>query len=270
VVLITTRTSESFIVVRWSDGTAPQDFTVWGGTIYLSMNAVAGQFTDIRDEVESNDTDITTLQTSKLDIAWGLRTWLTDNTLMTTNGSGAETQLAFSWVDTEVLYGDGTRSVPSVTIPNATETAAWLMPERATDAETLAGTADKFPDASQIKDKYTPKSVVLTSAITFDDVAISNIVLSHWLWKIPHSISVIWYTGSSISNIYVWSAWYDGTTITQRNAFGTSWLLYYDGDWIDRWTRVVTAIDATNVTLSYTPGGSFGWFAWNFYILINS
>ena len=160
-------------------------------------------------------------------------------------------------------------SLIKTVVPNATETASWLMPERATDAETLSWEADKFPDASQIKDNYTPKSIVISSAVTFDDVAISNIVIAHWLWRTPHSVNVFAFVKSSGSgSIVSWSAWINWSTITQNTAYGLWWVLHYDGDGIDRWTWSVSAVDSSNVTLSYAKQWGFAQITWTFYAII--
>ena len=45
-------------------------------------------------------------------------------------------------------------SLIKTVVPNATETASWLMPERATDAEIITVTADKFSDTKQNAEKY--------------------------------------------------------------------------------------------------------------------
>jgi hypothetical protein len=57
------------------------------------------------------------------------------------------------------------------------------MPERATDAETLEGEADKFPDASQIKDNYE----TLTSVVTGVS---GTATIAHGLSRIPKQLIV--------------------------------------------------------------------------------
>jgi len=252
VVLITTRTSESFIVVRWSDGTAPQDFTVWGGTIYLSMNAVAGQFTDIRDEVESNDTDITTLQTSKLDIAWGLRTWLTATTLMTTNGSGAETQLAFSWVDTEVLYGDGTRW----------EIISWL--NYATVSQLInKDTWDEYIRLTDFNNYYHPLPISWTSVIVLENLSRVTTTIPSSSWAVLKTFTIwVWWSYTLEWVHWIYRSWSDRCTRTRVAINWVQLWSYYSlclaWDWPEK-----TIQRSVNITVSNWDVVTIQWNEWN-------
>ena len=296
-VKVTNRSSDTFTIVRAQNGTTAQAFSAGDR---VSLYLVSAITTD-------QNTEIARLETDKLDADGELRTGLWANKVIITNGSGNETEVSLPLDNQQYLNGNGAFATPPLDIngqtaetnpvsadsvaiydtsawanrkvtlanlykwlPNATETTPWLLPEIATEAETLAGTANKFPDAEKIKAVYTWKSVVLSSAITIDDSAQSDIVLAHWLGKTPHSVQVIWCTADPTSSwpVYVWSAWYDGSTITQATSNWYTAVVHYDGDSFDRGNRNVTALDATNVTLSYSFAWSYSGGSWNIYLLV--
>lgn len=86
-------------------------------------------------------------------------------------------------------------------------------------------------------------------------------VIPHWLWRIPNLVNISYCEASSNSSInwsYNWYAngsvnytiWVAGGNIDWRNDA----CLYYDASL--RWWRATIALDATNITITWTKLGS--------------
>lgn len=70
VVLCSTRTWTTFAVTRWQDGTSAQDFTTWGGIVYLVIATASGHIQDIWDKLDTVGTEIEELAT----VPWTAKT----------------------------------------------------------------------------------------------------------------------------------------------------------------------------------------------------
>jgi len=130
--------------------------------------------------------------------------------------------------------------------------------EMATDAEVLTATDEtRYINPKQAKDSVKWKSFVTSGTLLVNDANQSNITIAHGLWRVPHTVQL--QSGSSFTGV----ASYDGTTITQKcyNSFDQNIqnaLLWYEADTgADIWYWYLSALDATNVTLSYSWSGSY-------------
>lgn len=165
---VTARTSDTMTIVRWVNDTTAQAFDAGDR---VSLYLVAENLDDI-------NTEIARLETDKLDND-ELRTWLGASKILTTNGSGSETELAFSGDATQTLLGDGTRGASQTDIngqtlenwtlassdeiifydasawvnrkrnATATTTREWLV-ELSTDSEVLSAAAGKVATTNQL------------------------------------------------------------------------------------------------------------------------
>lgn len=103
------------------------------------------------------------------------------------------------------------------------------------------------------------KGNVVTGTFTLDDAAQADITIAHGLWVAPKAISSVYPNEWIYTSI--WIASYDGSTITQKvwnkddDNREDDFVYFKDG--VDRWWWTITAIDATNVTLSYNFSGSY-------------
>lgn len=138
----------------------------------------------------------------------------------------------------------------------ATTTTSWFV-ELATDAEVTTGTNQtRYINAKQAKDNYALKTYANILDFNITD-ATGTVVVAHWLWKAPKSISFSmqqdrewWRTSFRWSNGYGWRQ-YNWTTLTNI----TTALFYYNGWWGNTFTLTVT-MDATNITFNKTYAGS--------------
>jgi len=178
-VLVSNNATDTFTITRGFDGDTPVAFNA-GDSIYL--NHVSAIDVDMQDE-------ITRLESAKLNLG-ALRTWLTNAwRLFFSNGSNAETALAFGTSGT-VLTSNGTTSAPTfetptVSIVGLTEDTVGNMDAdylvkydgtnkkilvnkyKASDAEALAGISQtKFLDSKQAKDNYWFLTVSLSTIIS--------------------------------------------------------------------------------------------------------
>lgn len=115
-------------------------------------------------------------------------------------------------------------------------------------------------------------SNIITGSLTYEDNSQSDIVIAHWLWVIPKVIigNQFWYQNLGASQTYYsGNAVYDWVTITQKtynarasssgaDTYVDSLFLYRPTDFSDSGNWTISAIDATNITLAYTFGGSYG------------
>lgn len=248
----TARSSDSFTIVRGQNGTTAQSFTDGDR---VSLYFVAENLDDI-------NTEVARLETDKLDND-ELRTWLGASKVLTTNVSGVETELAFSGVATDALLWDGTWGTTPVNINwqtlengtlasgdeivfydasaaslrkrnmTATTTREWLV-ELATDAEVLARTAWKIPDASQIwkyfkvtSDNYSTidqstgselySNDTLTSTTSTSYVKLRDVEVTYsWTYRVYFDLSFTtggWRWRIYVNDVAVWTerslaAWY--------------------------------------------------------------
>lgn len=238
IVSVTTRTWESFIVVRGQDGTLAQDFTTWGGTIYLSINTVAGHFNDLRDETEALDDRITT---NESDIA--------------TNSDDIET---LEWFTT-VLDADLITLENSAVLKTGDQTIAWVKTFSSSPIVPTPTTDTQATSKGYVDWLVWRKANVVLQTFTFNDIALSDVTVPHWLWYAPTYIKVeVWWMENPA--FIWWFAWYDGTSWKQyvwrpeNNSYTSTALILWQEPW-DSWAWSIVSVDATNITLSY----SFFW-----------
>lgn len=147
----------------------------------------------------------------------------------------------------------------------ATETEPWLMPERASDAETLAWTANKFPDASQIKDNY--ETVVFTTSFERLTSASSwSQTIAHGLSRTPKIVRFSYYFDGDVnSSRGLFTGVYDGTNnraIGMEDGWSSSDVIRTDSYCIhivnSSWQgwQATAAVDGTNITLTWTKNST--------------
>ena len=138
------------------------------------------------------------------------------------------------------------------------------------DEDDLASNdATKVPSQQSVKAYVDNFPTVLTStvvsSIAFPTTPASNVLIAHWLWRIPRKIitELQWLNAAS------GTASYDWTTITQK-VYADNWftwtpayidfLLYQWNGWVNNYgRRSISAIDATNITLAYNPVWTASW-----------
>lgn len=230
IVKVTTRTDESFIVVRGQDWTLAQDFTTWGGTIYLSINTVAGHFNDLRDETESlgdgitaNTADIATNTDDIATLDWQVETLDSDLTTLENSAVLKIWDQTVAWVKTF-------SSSPIVPTPTTSGQA------------TTKGYVDWVA--------WIATSVVIWSRTT---AWAENVV--HWLWRTPKQLIVYGYVWWNTSLPFHWirQSW-NNKLIQIQN----SWQTYLDQFMWYTWNPIatVTSVDATNIVLNWTWTGN--------------
>lgn len=147
--------------------------------------------------------------------------------------------------------------------PSATTTTEGLV-ELATDAEALAWTDEtRYINSKQAKDNY--EQLVNVSNFTRDlSTATWTLVIAHGLAKAPKKISFIYSTDSTSLWPWLWvSVWtWINMTIWINQSIddtfnGTHCIVFWNTTAYNRVS--VTAIDATNFTLTWTKTGSPTW-----------
>lgn len=133
-------------------------------------------------------------------------------------------------------------------------TNAWNISTNSTNISTNAS------DITTLQWQVPIVTNVLTNTFLIDDVAQSDVTLAHWLWRVPRLIIFRWDATDTTFGM----ASYDWSTITQKTLTLVWWydnhVIRYQWAGIDRGDWTITAIDATNITLSY----SFGWWYTSF------
>ncbi len=272
IVKCTGRTWNTLTIVR-SFESCPADYTA----TTLTTTAFAFLDGDVVSLIESKATikdiqdEVTRLENDKLNITafnTSLRTWLTADRILFVNSSWDESEIVL-WDSWKYLMSNWATADPTfetAVVADATTTTKWVV-EKATWAETVSWTADKFPDASDIKDTYL--MVANSISLTRDSTATWAVInYAHWLGKIPKFIT---FTMPSISNSTNASSYWTYVTATNANlsvyvpyasnntAITTaSCISYWAGDW--NWQFwAVTALDATNITITWTKSWSPTW-----------
>lgn len=227
-VKVTARSSDTMTIVRWVNWTTAQAFSAWDR---VSLYLVAENIQDI-------NTEVARLENDKLDNN-ELRTWLGASKILTTNGSWAETELAFSWDVTQTLLGNWTRGASQVNINwqtaetwalatwdeiifydasawanrkrplKASETNEWVV-EKATDTEAATWTdTSRYVTPKQVKDNYSFWMKIIT--FTFNESTVTwTVAYSHWLGRVPkHAQLVICNTSTSPRIMSQW--FWDGS-----------------------------------------------------------
>ena len=142
----------------------------------------------------------------------------------------------------------------------ATTTTEWLV-ELATDAEALAGTDEvRYVNSKQVKDNYEQLVNVWSFARDLS-TATGALVIAHGLARVPKKISFIYSTDSTWFWPYAWvsvGTWINMTYWLQQSSndtfSNTQCILFWSATAYNGVT--VTAIDATNFTLTWTKTGS--------------
>lgn len=163
-----------------------------------------------------------------------LRTGLTANQIMTTNGSGVE------WY-----------------------TAISTLPVVASDAEALAWTNEtKFINPKQLRTN-SKTSAWTTSRATSDSTGSQTI--AHWLGIAPRLVELKYVLNAGVTGNAMWVWSYDGSTNRAIGLYdagssgdyrisSTLCLEYTNGSW--NWWTATATVDATNITLSWTKWGA--------------
>lgn len=131
----------------------------------------------------------------------------------------------------------------------------WTV-EKSTDAEAKAWTTEKYPDSDQMA-KYWVLTNTVEKTLTFNAAnGWWTTTIAHWLWRIPKWFIVLW---EVITNVAYWQGSYDidTTTFTQKVWNWKTWAFvnfiawYWVSASYSAWWAI-TAVDATNITLTYT------------------
>lgn len=155
---------------------------------------------------------------------------------------------------------------------NATQTSAGLV-ERTTNAEALAGTdTTRYMAPNQIKAYYETKCNVVQWSVTFNDIAQSNITISHWLGRPPRwAICTMWWGAGGDKHwgqlSITWSTIKQECWDYDDDIFRDHFMIWSPPANSDmgRWT--VIAASSTTITLSYDYAGSYSSFTAPYSIL---
>lgn len=157
-----------------------------------------------------------------------------------------------------VIYKTTLTEFKAASDMQATTTTSGFV-ELATDAEALAWTDQtRYINAKQAKDNYANTSSYVTGTRSTTGTWVT---IAHWLWKIPTLITVMFV--ENVTN-YV-GQWTCNNSLNQTcfwTNVGWQWLVswkFIDTNWFN---ATVTAIDATNITVTR----AWTWVSTTYYI----
>lgn len=266
VVLCSTRTWTTFSVTRWQDGTSAQDFTTWGGVVYLVIATASAHIQDIRDKLDTVDTDIDTAEAKP---ATGKTTPIDADSIRLWDSVASNIKKFVTWSNIKATlktYFD-TLYHPINALRTGL-TATRLLSTNGSGAETYIApwSAGQFLNHNFA---FAMPTVTNTMAILQNTRAINTAtwtqVIAHWLWVTPKYVIAIANLGNvsqiatstGYSNFSAnWCTYYgvQWATHTTSNASRLMYIMHTNNwSWTNRQVQECTATaDATNITLSRT------------------
>jgi len=284
-VLVTNRSGDTLTVTRGFGGDTPSNFNAWD--FLYATNDVA--------IIEDVQNEVTRLETDKLN-KWGLRTALANAWRMFySNGSSNETALDFGASGT-YLKSNGASSNPEWSNPpldidgqtldnsepGASDYFAWYkngvgnvkrvmkattsilgIVEKATPTETTNWTADKFPDAADIKSVYN-YIFPWTNVTYFDSAWFNSTTVTSYVTLKSYTTTKSWTFRVS----YIWQTSGFGGSQTRVLIDGQAYLeKYYSTDewdtiswdiaiwiwklvefqWLNEWRSTIVGISNTTI-----------------------
>lgn len=273
VVLCSTRTWTTFTVTRWQDGTTAQNFTTWGGVVYLVIATASAHIQDIRDKLDTVDTDIdvaeakpATWKTPPID-ADSMRLW---------DSVASNIKKFVTWANIKATLKTYFDTVyHPINALRSGLTATRLLSTNGSWVETYIApwSAGQFLNHNFA---FATPTITNTFAILQSSRAINTAtwtqVIAHWLWTTPKYVIATAVAGEPahskwFSNFTThWSSYIalqgNGSSVSNvaNNAARLIFIKVSNSTTNNSWqTQECTAsADATNITLSWTYTVS-GW-----------